>query len=111
MTVRQVLQCATVNGARCAALLDKCGTLTPGKEADIVMIRADEIDGLSVEQRLGTVVQAAEVHNVDTVIIGGAIRKRHGAMVGVNMQRFRQLVDESRSYLFAKMNYTLDILS
>jgi len=45
------------------------------------------------------------------VIIGGAIRKRHGAMVGVNMQRFRQLVDELRSYLFAKGNYTLNILS
>jgi len=51
------------------------------------------------------------VHNVDTVIIGGAIRKRHGALVGVNMPRFRQLVDESRSYLFGRMNYKLDILS
>ena len=111
VTVRQVLQCATVNGARCAALLDKCGTLTPGKEADIVMIRADEMTLYPLNNAIGTVVQAAEVHNVDTVIIGGRDPKRHGAMVGVNMQRFRQLVDESRSYLFAKMNYTLDILS
>ena len=111
VTVRQVLQCATVNGAKCAGLLDKCGTLTPGKEADILMIRADEIALYPLNNAIGTVVQAAEVHNVDTVIIGGAIRKRHGAMVGVNMQRFRQLVDESRSYLFAKGNYTLNILS
>ena len=85
VTVRQVLQCATVNGARCAALLDKCGTLTPGKEADVVMIRADEMNVYPLNNALGTVVQAAEVHNVDTVIIGGAIRKRHGALVGVNM--------------------------
>jgi 5-methylthioadenosine/S-adenosylhomocysteine deaminase len=111
VTVRQVLQCATSNGARCAALLDKCGTLTPGKEADIVMIRADEMNVYPLNSAVGTVVQGADVRNVDTVIIGGAVRKRRGALVGVNMPRFRQLVDESRSYLFAKMNYTLDILS
>ena len=104
-------QCATVNGAKCAALLDKCGTLTPGKEADIVMIRADEMNVYPLNSALGTVVQGADVRNVDTVIIGGAIRKRHGALVGINMPRFRQLVDESRSYLFAKMNYKLDIFS
>ena len=51
------------------------------------------------------------MRTVDTVIIGGAIRKRRGALVGVSMPRFRQLVDESRSYLFAQMNDTLDILS
>jgi 5-methylthioadenosine/S-adenosylhomocysteine deaminase len=111
VTVRQVLRCATVNGAKCAALLDKCGTITPGKEADIVMIRADEMNVYPLNNAVGTVVQAADVRNVDTVIIGGAIRKRRGALVGVNMPRFRQLVDESRSYLFGKMNYTLDILS
>ena len=111
VTVRQVLQCATVNGAKCAALLDKCGTLTPGKEADIVMIRADEMNVYPLNSAPGTVVQGADVRNVDTVIIGGAIRKRHGALVGINMSRFRQLVDESRTYLFGKMNYTLNILS
>ena len=111
VTVRQVLQCATVNGAKCASLLDKCGTLTPGKEADIVMIRADEMNVYPLNNAVGTVVQAADVRNVDTVIIGGTIRKRRGALVGVNMPRVRQLVDESRRYLFAQMNYSLDILS
>jgi len=111
VTVRQVLQCATVNGAKCAALMDKCGTITPGKEADIVMIRTDEMNVYPLNNAVGTVVQGADVRNVDTVIIGGAIRKRRGALVGVNMPRFRQLVDESRSYLFGKMNYTLNILS
>ena len=41
VSVRQILECATVGGAMNAGLLDKCGTLTPGKEADLVMIRAD----------------------------------------------------------------------
>ena len=111
VTVQQVMECATVNGARCAALLHKCGSLTPGKEADVVMIRADDINVYPLNNAIGTVVQAADVRNVDTVIIGGAIRKRAGRLVGIDMPRFRRLVDESRSYLFAQANYKLDILS
>ena len=111
VTVREVLRCATTNGARCAALLDKCGTLTPGKEADIVMIRTDQINLYPLNNAIGTVVLGADTRNVDTVIIGGVIRKRGGALVGVNMARFRQLVDESRSYLFARAKYSLDVLA
>jgi 5-methylthioadenosine/S-adenosylhomocysteine deaminase len=111
VTVRQVLQCATINGAKCAALLDRAGTLTPGKKADIVMIRADQMNVYPLNNALGTVVQAADAHNVDTVIIGGSVRKRRGALVGINMPRYRRLVDESRKYLFEKMNYKLDVLA
>jgi 5-methylthioadenosine/S-adenosylhomocysteine deaminase len=111
VTVRQVLQCATVNGARCAAILDRAGTLTPGKKADIVMVRADQMNVYPLNNALGTVVQAADAHNVDTVIIGGLVRKRRGALVGINLPQYRRLVDESRKYLFDKMNYKLDILA
>jgi cytosine/adenosine deaminase-related metal-dependent hydrolase len=111
VTVREVLRCATMNGARCAGLIDTCGTLTPGKEADIVMIRTDQINLYPLNNAIGTVVLGADIRNVDTVIIGGVIRKQRGALVGVNMARFRQLVDESRGYLFAAAKYSLDVLS
>jgi hypothetical protein len=54
---------------------------------------------------------AADIRNVDTVIIGGAIRKFRGKLVGVNMTKFRQQVDESRHYLFQQAGYQLDIFS
>src|SRR5215510_1658114 len=92
--VRDVLECATVGGAACAGLLDKCGTLTPGKEADIVVIRADDINVYPSNNAVGTVVSAADTRNVDTVIIGGTIRKSRGKVLGVNMSKFRQQVDE-----------------
>lgn len=100
-----------MNGARCAGLLDKTGTLTPGKEADIVLIRADDINLYPSNNAIGTVAMAADTGNVDTVIIGGVIRKQHGKMVGVNMVKFRRQVDESRAYLFQKSGYKLDIFS
>jgi len=111
VSVRDVLECATVSGAANAGLLGKCGTLTPGKEADIVMLRTDDINLYPSNHAIGTVVAAADVRNIDTVIIGGKVRKFRSKLVGVNMEKFRQLADESRNYLFGKAGYKLDIFS
>ena len=111
VNVREVLECATVNGAACAGLTAKCGSLSPGKEADIVMIRTDDINLYPSNNALGTVVAAADVKNIDTVIIGGMIRKSGGKMVGVNWPKLRAQIDESRNYLFQKRGYKLDIFS
>jgi cytosine/adenosine deaminase-related metal-dependent hydrolase len=109
--VRTVLECATAGGAACAGLLDRCGTLTPGKEADVVMIRTDDINLYPSNHAIGTVVLAADTRNIDTVIVGGRVRKLRGRMAGVNMDKFRQMADESRNYLFTRAGYTLDVFS
>jgi 5-methylthioadenosine/S-adenosylhomocysteine deaminase len=76
-----------------------------------VMIRTDDINLYPSNHAIGTVVHAADTRNIDTVIIGGRVRKLRGKMVGVNMEKFRQLADESRQYLFTKAGYKLDIFS
>ena len=111
VSVRTVLESATVGGAACAGLLDTCGTLTPGKQADVVMIRTDDINLYPSNHAIGTVVLAADTRNVDTVIIGGRIRKLRGRMQSVDMVQFRQMADESRNYLFGKAGYKLNVLS
>jgi cytosine/adenosine deaminase-related metal-dependent hydrolase len=111
VNVREVLECATVNGATCAGLRSKCGSLSPGKEADIVMIRTDDINLYPSNNALGTVVAAADIKNIDTVMIGGVIRKSSGKMIGVNWPKLRAQIDESRNYLFQKAGYKLDIFS
>ena len=105
VSVRDVLTCATVNGAACAGLSDKIGTLAPGKEADVVMIRTDAINLYPSNNALGTVVAAADRSNVDTVIIGGVIRKQHGKLVGVDMAQFKKMADE-----FARLSVRQDRL-
>jgi 5-methylthioadenosine/S-adenosylhomocysteine deaminase len=109
--VRDVLQCATVNGAVCAGLPGKIGTISPGAEADIVMIRSDDINLYPLNNALGTVVQAADRSNVDTVIIGGRIRKRGGRIIGLDMEKLKRSVDESRGHLFAAVNYREDLFA
>jgi 5-methylthioadenosine/S-adenosylhomocysteine deaminase len=111
VSVRDVLECATVNGAICAGLADKIGTLARGKEADIVMIKTDTINLYPSNNAIGTVVAAADRGNIDTVVIGGVVRKQHGKMIGVNMDRFRKMADNSRRYLFEKAGYTPDIFA
>ena len=75
------------------------------------MIRTDDINVYPSNHAIGTVVSAADVRNIDTVIIGGRVRKFRGRMAGVNMEKFRQMADESRQYLFKSAGYTLDVFS
>ena len=75
------------------------------------MIRTDDLNLYPSNNALGTVVAAADIKNVDTVIVGGIIRKSGGKMAGVNWPMLRAQIDESRSYLFEKAGYKLDIFS
>jgi 5-methylthioadenosine/S-adenosylhomocysteine deaminase len=79
LTVRDMLEFATIRGAQNAALDRKIGTLTPGKEADIVAIRADDINTMPLTNAISSVVSHAHAGNVDTVLIAGEIRKWRGS--------------------------------
>src|SRR5215470_13820007 len=109
--VRDVLECATVNGAVCAGLADKIGSISPGKEADVVMIRAGDINLYPSNNAVGTVVQAADRSNIDTVIIGGRLRKFRGRLEGLDLGHVKRMIDESRRYLFAKAGYKEDLFA
>ena len=108
---RDVLYCATRGGAHVAGLDGKIGSLAPGKEADLIVIRADDINLYPSNNAIGTVVQAAERSNVDTVIIGGRVRKFRGKVVGLDMKRLKTMVEESRGHLFAAVGYRPDIFA
>ena len=105
---RDVLEFATVAGAAGVGLGDQIGTLTPGKQADIVAIRAEDINNLPLNNAIGTVVQGADARNVDTVLVGGQVRKWCGQLVGVDINRVRRLAYESRDYLAARAGFTVD---
>jgi cytosine/adenosine deaminase-related metal-dependent hydrolase len=105
---RDVLEFATIQGAADVGLGDQIGTLTPGKQADVVAIRAEDVNNLPLNNAIGTVVQGADTKNVDTVFIGGRIRKWRGELVGVDMNRLRALAYESRDYLAARAGFTVN---
>jgi cytosine/adenosine deaminase-related metal-dependent hydrolase len=67
---------ATVNGARAAGLEHSIGTLTPGKQTDIILVRTNGVAVFPVTNAIGTIVQAVEHSDVDTVMVAGEIPKR-----------------------------------
>ncbi|MDR6295007.1 5-methylthioadenosine/S-adenosylhomocysteine deaminase [Pantoea dispersa] len=107
----QLLKSATVDGAFCAGLQDKVGSLTPGKQADLVLISATDLNLYPNGNAFGTVVHATERSNIDTVMIGGRIVKQNGKVLGVDSERLRAAIDESREHLFAAAGYEPDIFA
>lgn len=105
---RDVLEFATTAGAADVGPGDQIGSLTPGKQAGIVVIRAEDINNLPLNNAVGTVVQGTDTRNVDTVFVAGRVRKWCGELVGVDIGRIRRLAYESRDYLASRAGFTID---
>jgi cytosine/adenosine deaminase-related metal-dependent hydrolase len=100
LTVREVLEFATIEGARANGLDGKIGTLTPGKEADIILLRTDRLNVMPFNNAVGAVVTNMGPQNVDTVLIAGKVIKRRGQMVGLDFARLQRLGDEARDRVY-----------
>ena len=105
VTCRQVLEMATIQGARDSHLDHKIGTLTPGKEADIILLRADAINVMPLNNAAGAVVTLMDTSNVDTVFIAGKLVKRGGKLLNVDLPKIRRAVEASRDAMLTRANY------
>ena len=98
ITSRQVLRWATLDGARVAGIGDRTGSITPGKKADLVIIETKSPNIAPVIDPVGAVVCAADISNVDLVMVDGNILKRNGKLVA-DIGGARRDVEASRYYL------------
>ena len=108
LSVTDVLEAATISGARCAALDSRVGSIAIGKDADLTILDARHLNLLPLNNALGAVVQGAERSNIDTVIIGGVVRKRNGKILGLDEAKLASLVSGSRDYLLQSYGYRPD---
>jgi len=102
ITVRQVLRWATLDGAKVAGVADRTGSITPGKKADIVIIDGAAVNVAPVIDPVAAVVCAADVSNVQTVIVDGKIVKANGKLVA-SLDGPRKAVEASRDFLVSKV--------
>ncbi|WP_207400506.1 amidohydrolase family protein [Actinomadura roseirufa] len=89
--VGEVFAMATQGGADALGLGDRVGSLTPGKRADIVLVRATDPNLFPVTDPVAALVCSAHPGNVDTVLVDGVVRKRAGALTGDAIDRAREL--------------------
>jgi 5-methylthioadenosine/S-adenosylhomocysteine deaminase len=102
LNTRDVLKFATIEGARANALLHKTGTLTPGKQADVILLRAKQINVAPINDVVGSIVLGMDRSNVDSVFIAGNAVKRNGRLVGVDVDRLVRKADFAREALLAR---------
>lgn len=81
----ETIEMATIKGARALGLGKITGSLTPGKRADVILIRTNDVNIAPLGNVEATVVQSATPANVDTVIVDGRLIKKAGKLVGFNV--------------------------
>jgi 5-methylthioadenosine/S-adenosylhomocysteine deaminase len=109
LTTRDVLRYGTMNGAKALRLDSKVGSLTKGKEADIILLDATALNVAPLNQVPGAVVSLMDRTNVETVIVAGKVRKWKGRLLGVDLPHLRQQIEASRDYVFAAANIPPDL--
>jgi cytosine/adenosine deaminase-related metal-dependent hydrolase len=109
LTTRDVLRFGTINGAKALRLDGKVGSLTPGKEADIIILDATRINVAPLNQVPGAVVSLMDRTNVETVIVAGKVRKWKGQLLDVDLPHLRRQLEASRDYVFAKADIDQDL--
>jgi 5-methylthioadenosine/S-adenosylhomocysteine deaminase len=104
LNVRDVLRFATINGAKHLRLDNKTGSLSPGKEADIILLDATHLNVAPINHVPGAVVTLMERSNVETVIVAGKIRKWKGRLLDVDLSRLRNQLEDSRDFIYRAAN-------
>jgi len=101
INARQVLQWATIGGAKVAGLDARTGSITPGKKADVVVIDGSAVNVAPVIDAAGAVVCAADISNVKHVLVDGNVVKRDFRLAA-SLDEPRKRVEASRDHLISK---------
>ena len=100
MSVWDALRLATMGGARGLKIETKTGSLTPGKDADIILLDATALNVTPLNHAPGAVVTLMERSNVSTVLCAGQIKKWRGGIVGYDILKLRAELDASSRLCF-----------
>jgi len=102
VTVRDVLEAATIDGARDLGIADRTGSLTPGKRADLILVRTTDLNMAPLGDPVVAIVRSAQPHNVDTVVVDGRILKREGQLTALDPEQVVREAAESLAALKAR---------
>lgn len=108
LTSRDVLEFATVAGARACGLGARTGSISVGKDADLVLLDAGNCAIFPVSHPVGTVVAAGHPGLVDSVFVNGRTVKRDGRLLGVDLPALRERLLESRDRIAAAAGVAID---
>src|SRR3954447_20425398 len=97
LTLKRLLQLATIDGAVDLGLADRTGSITPGKRADLVLVRVTDTNMAPAGNPYEAIVSLGLPTNVDTVIVDGRVLRRAGTFTAFDHAR---IVAEAREAAF-----------
>jgi cytosine/adenosine deaminase-related metal-dependent hydrolase len=95
ISTSEALSWITIRGAEALGLQDRVGSLTPGKQADVVLIRADGLSMRPVHDPVSAVLMQGSAAHVDTVLVAGEFKKRDGQLLYQDLERRLDELDAS----------------
>lgn len=107
---RDVLRMATIEGARGLGLDGRTGSITPGKDADILLLDSTALNVTPLNNAPGAVVTLMDRSNVSGVLVAGKVRKWNGKLLFIDVARLRADLERSRDYLFSQAGIRQDVL-
>ena len=108
--IHAALRSYTAWGARQLFLEDRIGSLEIGKEADIVLLRADRINVWPLNNAPSAVVNIMNAGHVDTVFVRGKIKKWRGNLVGVDLPRVLKLIADARDAVLQRSGFQVNLV-
>lgn len=102
LTHQDVLQFATIDGARACHLDDRVGSLAPGKQADIVLLQTRAINTIPVLDPQATIVTFSDTSNVDSVYVAGRAMKKDGKLVDADLDGVYEKLEASRNHILGE---------
>ena len=91
------MQLATIDGAAISASPTSTGSLTPGKRADLILVRTTDINMAPMSDPYEALVSFAQPSNIDTVVVDGRILRRGGAFTALDHDEvLREAADAQR---------------
>jgi 5-methylthioadenosine/S-adenosylhomocysteine deaminase len=101
LSSRDMIEFATIEGARACGLDDRIGSVTPGKQADLILLRTDTLGMSPLNHAPGAVVYNAHPGLVDTVLVAGRVVKRDGVLVGTDPRAIVARGQAARDHVLA----------
>jgi len=96
-----VIEFATIDGAKAASLDRKVGSISIGKAADVILVDATSLGMTPLNNPAGAIVYNAHAGMVDTVLVNGRVVKRGGKLVGIDIAALREAAIQSRDHIFS----------
>jgi cytosine/adenosine deaminase-related metal-dependent hydrolase len=104
LRAERVVNWATIGGAKALHMDDIIGSITPGKKADLVLIKNDASPAMfPILHPYGHVVYQAGRGDVHTVMVDGKVVKYDHHLRGINLNKARQAVGATVQYAYSQM--------